>query len=107
MKIDLGNGYFLRADSYQWIVSSSEFIDKNGKTYFRNNWYFGSLEGVVRFLINRQLRESECADLSMLIAKLEDLSQKLTDKLNIGLVPTLIDMRRASLFTQGGEISKN
>ncbi len=107
MKIDLGDGYFLRSDALNWIVSKGLNIDKRGRENYNSNWFFGELSYAIEFLIERKLRESDLSELSELVAKYEQIGEQMADRLNIGLIPTLIDMRKQSLFAQQREIFKN
>lgn len=76
--IILGKGdWAISSDKYQWKLMKKTGIDKNGEAIYKSEYYFVTLPGLIKYLFELKLRESEYSSIEELLSNVEKIHEQI------------------------------
>ena len=81
-RVELGNRYYVDADSRQWSLSiQNTKPDNNGEYGYRPVGYYPSLPSLLRALATRRLRETHIDDWQKVVGEIDAIVTRFEQKL--------------------------
>lgn len=84
LKIHLTDKYQITADSFQYILQEKS-ISESRNDYEKNIAYYGTLEQLVKGLLEREIKSSAVEQIAQLSVRVNRLARKMASSINVGL----------------------
>jgi len=78
VNIDLGNGYRITADKYQWILQKFDGIREDGTERWASEGYYPDIGILVRELAHKRVRLSEASSFADVLDNWKNVCAELT-----------------------------
>ena len=78
LNVELGDKYIVTSNSYTFVLVERKKIKsgvKAGQEQFANCGYFQNLNSLAKFLINKEIRESELTSLQQIAERVDELGE--------------------------------
>ncbi|HHY26426.1 MAG TPA: replication initiation protein [Desulfitobacterium dehalogenans] len=86
MRLDINSKYCITSDERQFIVNqkgiSGEKSEKPGEETLRPIGYFGTLNSCLKFLVNKQIRDSDCRSFMEVVSLVKSLHDEIDQLCN-------------------------
>lgn len=78
LNVELGDKYIVTSNSYTFVLVERKKIKsgvKAGQDQFNNCGYFQNFNSLAKFLINKEIRESELTSLQQIAERVDELGE--------------------------------